>query len=352
MKKGGKRAIQILADQAGDASQFRVVLQDPSARAKRARRFKGSNYLLSVPQGDWNIRLFSGKEEWPRLHPTGKLDLANTDRIVFRPRVKDAPLRGEPVPIAAIPSEVGEEATRNTWNELAQLAVHYAECLPLIQRSALRVVLANDTDTAPVFARFESGAKVDWTEAQPAGRFHIARIGAEAGSNIVSLAFSRGLPVSIATFVAPDSTTLIVVHRDAEQKLKIAQLILRRKRLDAGTLKMALEIQADASSDLEPHLYEAIGEPVTRLFGFRLRPMPVHADFGVTFPDLIALRRQRGEVIEQLVGIPLLLDNLLSVPGWEDRLPLPSNRLDYSSLWTCWRGAVNPPQVDTPAIGA
>lgn len=57
-------------------------------------------------------------------------------------------------------------------------------------------------------------------------------------------------------------------------------------------------------------------------------------------PDTKALAVLAGRVPMKYGGVPLFLDGLRAFPDIEDRLPLPSNKLDYNSPWTAWRGAV------------
>ena len=38
---------------------------------------------------------------------------------------------------------------------------------------------------------------------------------------------------------------------------------------------------------------------------------------------------------------PLFTEGLFAFPEWADKLPYPSDRLDYGALWTTWKGVVD-----------
>ncbi len=345
-KKRGKPVCEIVAHEGKKRGKYRVVLHSAQRKEKtRSFNFTGSKYLLSVPEGDWGIRLFDGAKEWPRLIPTGKIDLSSAGRVVFTKRAQDALAGRGPVPIASSIEDV-ETETRTTWKRLVDTAIASDVKVSRGEGPEIRVLLANEVDGGAVFACLNEGESPNWQESsRNADEFHRFRFNRASGSKIATFAFASGLTTSIATFAAEGWVTLMLVHRDRQQKLAIAQVLIPDAS-ESPMLRMAFEIQENPSRIFERELYEGTGEPITRLFGYWKHGARTGIKTDVKFPDLIAIRHRPNEGTHYLKGVPLLLDNLLSVPGWEERIPFPATRLDYSSVWTCWRGAMNGPELD------
>jgi hypothetical protein len=68
-------------------------------------------------------------------------------------------------------------------------------------------------------------------------------------------------------------------------------------------------------------------------------------------PDTEVIAYRAGIPAHHLSNAPLLTDGLLLLEDSEDLLRLPASRLDYSSPWTLWRGAVHT-RADTRSGGS
>jgi Caspase domain len=356
----GKNKFRIVAETANVSDQFLVVLRSSGQKKRKTIRFSGYHSLITAKPGAWNsIQLFRGKEEWPRIAPAPPkiVDFSKPCNIVFRPPSKGVKLGSKPVPIAFEVDSEGhanreprsslesarESAARTRWDRLIHSALDFAAEKTTAEQPEIRVVLASDPGSEIVAGDIGAGQTVDWRKPEQTDGNACFRFKTTSGSKIASFAFSRGLSLSLATIGVNKWITLIVIYRDERQTSKIVQALVQPQHLDKGMLKMAFEIQTNESSPFEAELYQSMGDPITRLFGYRHYGLPSGSEPSVDFPDLFALKRAGDGVPQRFPGAPLLLENLLSVPGWENSLPFPAARLDYSSIWTCWRGAVGGP---------
>ena len=215
-----------------------------------------------------------------------------------------------------------------------------------------------------------------------------ARLPAPNGQQFVTIARSGQLSRTYATIVLPNRATFFVFTEDESGALQTQQFLLpmshlidhldgpvpelvRRQSWDYefGSLKLtrllsnaqrrylAREAMTDGTTDAERQrwlemIYGKWVEPLVAIMaGFdmltrdraqqenNLRTMASNlGEFFGGIPDVEVFRALVERRTPAPVGVPLLRDSLLRVPGLTGRLQFPASRLDYDSAFTCWVG--------------
>ncbi|MEP7153375.1 MAG: hypothetical protein ABI856_16865, partial [Nitrospira sp.] len=211
------------------------------------------------------------------------------------------------------------------------------------------------------------------------------RIKAAPGSHLLSLRIAKQSPVTIAVYCLPNRATFITFVEDSEGHLRTHQYLLPIhslfKYLDYKVLlylnykplhlvrTMALAQNRFANNHQvtpkdnteEKQDWDALMrgkwlDPIMSLIACYeiIRRGKVNSQKGTLKTVIRNLRTYfpgipDTEVIANLIGLkanimdkpPLLMDGVLSLEDAEQNLPLSESKLDYTSPWTAWRGAVN-----------
>jgi hypothetical protein len=235
-----------------------------------------------------------------------------------------------------------------------------------------------------------SGAEVVWDtprEVEGLYRIYERRLAAEAGAHLLSLKLPKQPVATFAVQCLPNRATLAAVAEDKEGRLTFHQFMLPLRHLfeQAGpsvqayrernmlgvvrtmafsqnqfarkrsVQKLLQETDAEVWQDLVKHIWL---DPLMALITAYDIIRHGTIEQGRTLLGLVnsALRKEfegMGDVeaIAKLIGAdwsvptspPLLLDGVLAFDDVQEKqmLPLSPDRLDYKSMWTSWRGAVN-----------
>lgn len=235
-----------------------------------------------------------------------------------------------------------------------------------------------------------SGAEVVWEtprEVEGLYRIYERRLAAEAGAHLLSLKLPKQPVATFAVQCLPNRATLAAVAEDKEGRLTLHQFMLPMRHLfeQAGpsvqayrernmlgvvrtmafaqsqfarkrsVQKLLQETDAEVWQDLVKHVWL---DPLMALITAYDIIRHGTIEQGKTLLGLVnsALRKEfegMGDVeaIAKLIGAdwsvptspPLLLDGVLAFDDVQEKqmLPLSPDRLDYKSMWTSWRGAVN-----------
>jgi hypothetical protein len=326
---------------------------------KRVVGFPGAGALiLGLPRHFDSARLFRADEEWLRAEPAAPalLDLSRSGRIVFERRlqyiglgsfdwrdhkrylVTPEPLEGvRPIEPGARLARVRRTPSRDKRTRLIEMAARdpYPYERP---PGGVLVLVSDDAEGPALYAGVHSSS--EWVEPDVSGEFRWFLLAPGPGSRIVTVAFEKGLSRSIVTYCSEGWTTMIVVHRDARQKLTLGQVLGRSdmtKGWPSEIVRTSLAAQFAGTGWI--HSADAKLEPILHLLALRDRirdggERARGAEDFPAFPDLAVMLDH-----SKPAGIPLLLENLLAAE-MEEGLPMPASRLDYSMLWTCWRGIV------------
>jgi hypothetical protein len=235
-----------------------------------------------------------------------------------------------------------------------------------------------------------SGAEVSWEtprEVEGLYRIYERRLAAEAGAHLLSLKLPKQPVATFAVQCLPNRATLAAVAEDKEGRLTLHQFMLPMRHLfeQAGpsvqayrernmlgvvrtmafaqsqfarkrsVQKLLQETDAEVWQDLVKHVWL---DPLMALITAYDIIRHGTIEQGKTLLGLVnsAIRKEfegMGDVeaIAKLIGAdwsvptspPLLLDGVLAFDDVQEKqmLPLSPDRLDYKSMWTSWRGAVN-----------
>jgi hypothetical protein len=245
-----------------------------------------------------------------------------------------------------------------------------------------------------------SGASVEWDtprEVEGLYRIYERRLAAEAGAHLLSLKLPKQPVATFAVQCLPNRATLAAVAEDKEGRLTFHQFLLPLRHLfeQAGpsvqayrernmlgvvrtmafaqsqfarkrsVQKLLQETDAEVWQDLVKHIWL---DPLLALIVAYDIIRHGTIEQGKTLLGLVnsALRKEfegMGDVeaIAKLIGAdwsvptspPLLLDGVLAFDDVQEKqmLPLSPDRLDYKSMWTSWRGAVNDFDPATAKVG-
>lgn len=222
------------------------------------------------------------------------------------------------------------------------------------------------------------------------------RLPATEGLHLLSLQVADESPVSLAVYCLPNRVTFVAVAEDAAGRLRIHQYLL-----PVHTLSQYLDPRVREYIDMRPlAVVRTIALAQTRfarnqklqpesttteeeqdwyalLSGKWLDPiMSLIACYEILrngkvdesryflgtvinnlrtyfpgLPDTEIIAYRAGIPPNPIDNAPLLTDGLLLLEGSEDLLRLPASRIDYSSPWTLWRGAVRT-RADTRSGGS
>lgn len=235
-----------------------------------------------------------------------------------------------------------------------------------------------------------SGRHVDWKsprEVEGLFKIYERRFEAERGAHLLSLKLPNQPPATFAVHCLPNRATLAAVAEDKEGRLTFHQFLLPLRHLfehlgpdvqayaernmlgvvrtlalaqsqfarRRSVQKLLKETDKETWGDLANHrwldplmalvaAYDIIrhgtieqGKTLLGLMNSTLRK-----DFD-GMGDVEALAKLIGADWNTPASPPLLLDGVLAFDDVEEKqmLPLSPDRLDYKSVWTAWRGAVN-----------
>jgi Caspase domain len=243
-----------------------------------------------------------------------------------------------------------------------------------------------------------SGSQVTWEtprEVEGLYRIYERRMAAARGSHLLSLNLPRQPTATFAVHCMPNRATLAAVAEDIEGRLTLHQFMLPMRHLFA---KMGPDVQSFAGRNMlgavrtmalaqtqfarkrsvQNLLRESDPEAWDDLVNHRwLDPLMALVAAYDIFRNGTAEQNQKllglmnsglraefegmgdVEAIAKLIGArwgvppspPLLLDGVLAFDDVQEHrmLPLPPEKLDYKSMWTAWRGAVEGPAHGTDA---
>jgi hypothetical protein len=210
------------------------------------------------------------------------------------------------------------------------------------------------------------------------------------GQHFLTLAIDRQPPQTLATFTMQNRCTLIVLTLDEDEQPRIAQYLLpighltthlpdqvqerlrnrnqlkdvhwlalltrafRKRRAWSQEFKGNELIDLLYAKWLDPigaamAAYELARRSQQSLLAFHIHKESVLKEvagnmqrFFGDLPDTSAIVRLAGEDSVP-TGVPLFSDGLRVLPEVREQLPYSAGLLDYTGLWTAWRGAVAPP---------
>ena len=117
-----------------------------------------------------------------------------------------------------------------------------------------------------------------------------------------------------------------------------------RKLLDAKWTDPILAIVA---------LYDIVRQGAAKASPYTVESVLHNLDlYFSTIPDVAVLRRLLLNTPAAIAGTPLFLEGALSSPDATHTMSLSQNRLDFNSVWTCWRDAVRGEELGSAATRA
>jgi len=215
------------------------------------------------------------------------------------------------------------------------------------------------------------------------------RIKARPGSHLLSLRMEKHPPITMAVYCLSNRATFVTFAEDPEGRLTIHQYLLPiyrlSKYLDRNVLRylelnplsvvrtMALSQSRFANNHqvtpkkgtnekrdwdalmfgkwLDPIMsliacYEIIrcGQVQSYTDNLRIVIKNLRTYFpGIPDTEVIAhlIGMKTNEKANKIKSPPLINDGVLAYEDMEKNLPLPASKLDYTTSWTAWRGAVN-----------
>jgi hypothetical protein len=253
--------------------------------------------------------------------------------------------------------------------------------------SPVYVLFGSDRPGGSLRVGLSDDADVQWQSLQTVKTLvnvYERRLPATEGLHLLSLQVADESPVSLAIYCLPNRVTFVAVAEDASGRLRIHQYLLPVHTLSQYLAPRVLEYVdmralavvrtvalaqtrfarnqklQPASNTEEGRDWNALLsgkwlDPIMSLIACyeilrsgkvdesRYSLITVIENLREYFPGL-----PDTEIIADRAGIPpnpidnapLLTDGLLLLENSEDLLRLPASRLDYSSPWTLWRGAV------------
>jgi Caspase domain len=201
---------------------------------------------------------------------------------------------------------------------------------------------------------------------------------AAAGSALLSLRVNDQPSYTVATLASPNRCTLITMTLDEEGNPRLGQYLLpfghlidqlppqiaanirpRNQLRDVYSIAQASrvfrkrrDIRADVPMfELMELFYAKWVDPIgSALLAYEALRRGHRAELPVVvtnmkrffgdLPDTFCLARLAGEEVSRPSSPPLFFDGLRAFPDYPSRLPLPASHLDFTSLWTAWRAAV------------
>ncbi|HEX3254000.1 MAG TPA: caspase family protein [Pyrinomonadaceae bacterium] len=240
----------------------------------------------------------------------------------------------------------------------------------------------------PFMAAVSEGANVVWEPLKKVDTLegiYEKRIDTKPGSQLLSFKVEKQTPVTIAIHGLRNRATFVTFAEDTDGRLKIHQYLLPIHRLFqylapevfgyldytplsvvrtmalaqsrfANNHEVAPGADPEQKRDWDALMYGKWLDPIMSLIACYeiIRRGQVNEQSNLLKVVIGNLRRYFAgipdtEVIAHQLGMgatipneaPLLMDGVLALDHPEDCLPLSVSRLDYSSPWTTWRGAVS-----------
>jgi Caspase domain len=279
----------------------------------------------------------------------------------------------------------------------------------LEEESAVFVLSAVEGDTPRV--ALSKGSNVDWSKMEPVDGIPSlcqARLSISDPSALFSIKVGNLVPLSYAICALPGRVTLFNISQDGENPLTVQQFMLVPSHLQrrlppdlqwrffsasATPLKvvqfMSLAQQRFAErksvAPVEPTepgvqsslsrtfeiwrslldakwidpilgivaLYDIVRQGAQKQSPYRVESVLANLQhYFPDIPDVAVLHRLLLNSILPVKGAPLFLEGALALaaPDAKNVMTLSSDRLDFNSIWTCWRDAVQQQNKETPAV--
>jgi hypothetical protein len=249
-------------------------------------------------------------------------------------------------------------------------------------------VLAVVEGSAPQVA-LGTGNSVNWTPMESVAgvpTLYQAKLPAFPGSALFSIKFGDFPPITYSTYALPNRVTLINVTKQVDADLDIQQFILppvkqqpslpaqlQWKTLPTSDLKVVQFMSlaqarfanrksiAPKSDNSDPaKIWQAVltakwTDPILSVVALyemirrgAIMKAPTSAQsvlnglarYFPEIPDVAVLNHLVNKSPELPASTPLFLQGVLSSPEANEAMALPSDRLDFNSVWTTWRDAV------------
>lgn len=259
--------------------------------------------------------------------------------------------------------------------------------------TAVYVLAGFEKTEGPFSVGLSEGAQVDWETlgaVKGLERIYERRLQpGQAGARLLSLKIPGQPALTFATYCLPNRVTLFVLAENEDGRLQVRQFILPVNHLiphldpmvrsylrpnmlglvrtmclaqEQFARKRSVEEQLKATDEsvwlelihhkwLDPLLslvaaYDVIRHGSIKQVKGLLQIMSSNLRhyFG-GIPDIEAIAKLIGANWSIPRAAPLLFDGVLAFNDVQEKqmLPLPPEKLDYASVWTTWRGAVNEP---------